>query len=137
MIGVDSISRFVIDTESNETYRLHYLEMDDAMRCRIQIVILQCGTHIMTLNYAGNIFSLAFLSNDQLASGNRDEPLFWEPISGSGRASSSYTDYNAFVMLDHVHFILYTPPDDRPKFYLDLNIDDFCSNILPGAYWMF
>ena len=48
-----------------------------------------------------------------------------EPISESGRASSSYTDYDAFVMLGHVHFILYTHPDDGPKFYLDLNIHDF------------
>ena len=95
------------------------------------------GNHIATLDYAGHIFSLELLSDSQLASGNRDEPSLREPISESGHASSSYTDYDAFVMLDHVHFILYTPPDDRPKFYLDLNIDDFSSNILPGAYWMF
>ena len=58
-------------------------------------------------------------------------------IPESGRASSSYTDYDAFVMLDHAHFILYTAPDDRPKFYLDLNIDDFSSNILQDVYWVF
>ena len=43
-----------------------------------------------------------------------------EPISESGHASSSYTDYDAFVMLGCVHL-----PDDGPKFYLDLNIHDF------------
>ena len=40
-------------------------------------------------------------------------------ISASDHASSSYTDYDAFIMLDHVH------SDDGPKFYLDLNIHDF------------
>ena len=30
----------------------------------------------------------------------------------SGHASSSYTNYDTFVMLGDVHFILYTLPDD-------------------------
>ena len=85
----------------------------------------------MTLDYAGHIFSLEFLSDSQLASGNRDE------LSESGRASYSYTDYDAFVMFCHVHFILYTSPFDGHKFYWDLNIDDFSSNISPNAYWVF
>ena len=97
----------------------------------------QTGTHIATLDYVGHIFSLELLSDSQLASGNRDEPSLREPISESGRASSSYTDYDAFVMLGHVHFILYTQPDDGPEFYLDLNINYFSSNILLGAYWVF
>ena len=69
----------------------------------------QTGTHIATLEYAGGIYSLEFLADGQLASGNRDEQSFWErvfiisAISKSGRASSSYTDYDALVMLDHVH----------------------------------
>ena len=46
-------------------------------------------------------------------------------ISASDHASSSYTDYDAFVMLDHVHFILYTLLEDSHKLYLDLNIDGF------------
>ena len=58
-------------------------------------------------------------------------------ISASDHASSSYTDYDAFVMLGHVHFILYTQPDDGPEFDLDLNINYFSSNILLGAYWVF
>ena len=84
----------------------------------------QIGTHIATLEYAGGIYSLEFLADGQLASGN--EPSLWErvfiisAISKSGRASSSYTDYDAFVMLGRVHL-----PDDGPKFYLDLNIHDF------------
>ena len=67
----------------------------------------QTGTHIETLEYAGGIYSLEFLADGQLASGN--EPSLWErvfiisAISKSGRASSSYTDYDAFVMLGHVH----------------------------------
>ena len=72
----------------------------------------QTGTHIATLDYAGHIFSLELLSDSQLASGNRDEPSLREPISESGRASSSYTDYDAVVMLGHIYFILYTQPDD-------------------------
>ena len=101
----------------------------------------QTGTHIATLEYAGGIYSLEFLADGQLASGN--EPSLWErvfiisAISKSGRASSSYTDYDAFVMLGHIHFILYTQPDDGPEFYLDLNINYFSSNILLGAYWVF
>ena len=70
-------------------------------------------------------------------SGNVPRVFIMSAISESGHASSSYTDYDAFVMLCHVHFILYTQPDDGPKFYLDLNIDDFSSNILPSAYWVF
>ena len=66
-------------------------------------------------------------------------------ISESGRASSSYTDYDAFVMLDHVHFILYTLLEDSHKLYLDLNIDDFQQTMqetdsvlqLAGACWVF
>ena len=85
----------------------------------------------MTLDYAGHIFSPQFLSDSQLASGNRDE------LSESCHDSSSFTDYDAFVMLCHVHFILYIPPEDSPEFYLDLNVDDFSSNILPSAYWVF
>ena len=46
-------------------------------------------------------------------------------ISASDHASSSYTDYNAFVMLDHVHFILYTLLEDSHKLYLDLNIGGY------------
>ena len=41
----------------------------------------QTGTHIATLEYAGDIYSLVFLANGQLASGNRDnrdEPSLWE-----------------------------------------------------------
>ena len=38
----------------------------------------QTGTHIATLEYAGGIYSLEFLADGQLASGNRDEPSFWE-----------------------------------------------------------
>ena len=101
--------------------------------CDIALWNTQTGTHITTLDYAGHIFSLAFLSDSQLASGNRDE------LSESGRASYSYTDtdYDAFVMLCHVHFILYTSPVDGYKLYWDLNIDEFSSNILPSAYWVF
>ena len=75
----------------------------------------QIGTHIATLEYAGGIYSLEFLADGQLASGN--EPSLWErvfiisAISKSGRASSSYTDYDAFIMLGRVHL-----PDDGPKF---------------------
>ena len=75
----------------------------------------QTGTHIATLKYAGGIYSLEFLADGQLASENRDEPSLRDhprvsimSISGSDHASSSYTDYDAFVILDHLHCILYT-----------------------------
>ena len=95
-----------------------------ARDCDIALWDTRTGTHIMTLEHAGGIYSLEFLADGQLASGN--EPSLWErvfiisAISKSGRASSSYTDYDAFVMLGRVHL-----PDDFPKFYLDLNIHDF------------
>ena len=34
----------------------------------------QTGTHIAILRYAGDIYSLEFLADGHLASGNRDEP---------------------------------------------------------------
>ena len=52
--------------------------------------------------------------------GNVPRVFILSAISASDHASSSYTDYDAFVMLGRVHL-----PDDGPKFYLDLNIHDF------------
>ena len=52
--------------------------------CEIALWDAQTGIHIATLEYAGIIYSLEFLSDGQLASGNDDgEISVWDIVTGS------------------------------------------------------
>ena len=55
-----------------------------AGKCRITLWDVQTGTHMMTLEYAGEILSLEFVADDQLASGNPyGEILVWDIVTGT------------------------------------------------------
>ena len=55
-----------------------------AMNRDISLWDAQTGTHIVTLEYSGGIFSLEFLPDGQLASGNDDgEISVWDIVTGS------------------------------------------------------
>ena len=52
--------------------------------CDIALWDSHTGTHITTLEHAGGIFSLKFLANGQLVSGNNDgEITLWDTVTGS------------------------------------------------------
>ena len=60
-----------------------------AYSCDIALWDTQTGTHIATLEHAGDIYSLEFLPDGQLASGNKNgEISLWDAVTGSqiGRA---------------------------------------------------
>ena len=55
-----------------------------ARECDIALWDVQTGIHMMTLEYAGEIMSLEFLADDQLASGNSDgEISLWDIVTGT------------------------------------------------------
>ena len=53
-------------------------------KCDVALWDAETGTHIATLEYAGDIYSLAFLPDGHLASGNGDgEISVWDTVIGS------------------------------------------------------
>ena len=63
--------------------------------CDIALWDAQTGTHIMTLDHAGGIWSLEFLAHSQLASGNtRGEISVWDTVTGSRvRTVNAHSDW--------------------------------------------
>ena len=114
------------------------LQMDDALRRQPIMVTLRYGMlrPELTLRHSNTLVACIHWNSSPMAilhlgtgtshhCTNVPRVFIMSAISASDHASSSYTDYDAFVMLDHVHFILYTLLEDSHKLYLDLNIDDF------------
>ena len=89
MTGVDN--RFSDRRDENEMWLVSLAVSPDgrcfataADSCNIALWDAQTGTHITTLDNAGDIYSLEFLPSGQLASGNDDgEISLWDTVTGS------------------------------------------------------
>ena len=102
-------------------YRLQYLQMDNALRRQPIMVTLRCGMHRSELTLRHSNTPVAYIhwnsspmANSHLVTGtshhcgNVPRVFILSAISASDHSSSPYTDYDAFVILDHLHCILYT-----------------------------